>query len=282
MDAMKCVQSLIVLAALTHAVVSPIEIAIFLTDLVQSPMVSLFSTVRLSPVVDMALRKIARRVDSGQYANFSLHPTYSLTGCASPLRSSVGVAAELYFENNVAALFGPTCSSNALVVGHLAASLNLTMLSFGANDHELDEKTTYATLTQTTFKSTGWCPIVQRLCLRYRWKTIVVVRVESGFFALPSNSLEECLREAGIRSTIIHLDWYPDDPGRALVEAALHGRSKYRFPPNLPPSNFEPLKLHNWEKRKRVSAYFAPETIDLDPDSLHNPIVAAFLPRCRR
>ena len=216
------------LAVLTRTVSASIHVVVFWADWdrtsTRAP--SMLSGPRLAPAVDMALSDIWHRVDSGQYANFSLNVTYSPTGCAGPTRDAVGISARLYFRSNLSAIFGPSCSSSALVVGDLAATLNLPMVSFLANDHNLDDKDRYTTLTQTSFKSTKWCPLFLDFCRRYNWKTIVLLRTVGSFYILPSNSLEDCLREAEIKSTVIYLDWYPGDAGRALQEAASYSRSK--------------------------------------------------------
>ena len=220
-----CLRNLVWLAVLQCTVATSVNIAAFLSAH-HNTRYSIYSYVRLTPAGKLALDEIVNRVESGQYANFTLRVTYSLTGCTSPMKDAVGVAASLYFKDDVAAFFGPSCSTSALVVGDLAATLNVPTLTFSANDHNLDNKARYPTLTQTTFKSTQWCPLFLHLCRRYNWRTIVVLRTSTSFYRLPSNSLEDCLHEAEIKATIIHLDWYSDDPGRALEEAAAYGRSK--------------------------------------------------------
>ena len=218
--------ALVILFKITNT--TSVSIAVIMADWDRTvySVLSLVSPVRLSPVLDMAVEEISHRVESGQYANFSLSVTYSLTGCALPRRDAVGVAARLYFEEDISALFGPVCSDLTLAVGDLAASLNLPMISFSANDHNLDDKIRFPTLTQTTIKSTQWCPLFLDLCRRYEWKIVVLLRTEHIFYKLPANSLEDCLVEAGIRTTIIHLNGYLENLGCALIEAALFGRSK--------------------------------------------------------
>ncbi|XP_022100537.1 atrial natriuretic peptide receptor 1-like [Acanthaster planci] len=63
----------------------------------------------------------------------------------------------------------------------------------------------------------------KQLAFFFDWKLVVILRVDFDFFVLPSNALENGLREAGFRSYVIHLEWF-DEVQPALEEAALNGR----------------------------------------------------------
>ncbi|XP_071788533.1 atrial natriuretic peptide receptor 1-like [Asterias amurensis] len=178
---------------------------------------------RLYPALEVAQETISSRVQSGDYANFSIELQFSPTGCSGPVEVSLGVAAHFYFDDEIAALLGPACSSDMESVGDLAAALNIPILSPSGSSHELDDKGRYPTLTQLVFKSSTMADFLGRLFLLYGWNSFVLLGVSSGYHSLPTAAVEDGMRELGVRSYVIYIDEV-EDFNATLEEASLISR----------------------------------------------------------
>ena len=181
---------------------------------------------RLLPALQIAQETISHLVQTGEYANFSLHLDYSPTGCAKPVKTSLGAATQFYFEDRVAAFIGPPCSSEMPGVGDLAAAFNLPAMSGSASAYELDDKDRFPTLTQLVFKPTTVASFLRELFFFYGWDSYVLIRTTSGYHSLPAAAIEDGLRDAGIRSYIFYVT-SDDDFESILEEASYVSRSKY-------------------------------------------------------
>ena len=182
--------------------------------------------VRLLPALEVAQETISHLVQTGEYANFSLQWFYSPTGCSGPVEKSLGVSAQFYYGENVAAFIGPTCSSDMIGVGDLAASFNVPVMSGSASRYELDNKDRYPTVTQLVFKPTTVASFLKELFFLYGWDSYVLIQTPSGYYSLPAAAIEDGLRDAGIRSYIFYVT-SDDDFDSILEEASYVSRSKY-------------------------------------------------------
>ena len=113
----RLLSGLVLVALACRALATSVEIAAFFSNYRSggpNGRPSLYNHMRLTPAFDMAHDEIARRVESGEYANFSLAWSQHPLGCDFPLRKAVGVAADSYYLGDAVAFFGPTCSSNII------------------------------------------------------------------------------------------------------------------------------------------------------------------------
>ncbi|XP_071788532.1 atrial natriuretic peptide receptor 1-like [Asterias amurensis] len=178
---------------------------------------------RLYPALEVAQETISSRVQSGDYANFSIELQFSPTGCSRPVEFSLGVAAHFYFDDEIAALLGPACSSDMESVGDLAAALNIPIFSPSASSHGLDNKGRYPTLTQLVFKPSTMADFLGKLFLLYGWDSFVLLGVSTGYHSRPTAAVEDGMRELGIRSYVIYIDEV-EDFNATLKEASLISR----------------------------------------------------------
>ncbi len=201
-----------------------VEVAVFLSR--KYPVGNLFEGPRLLPAIEVAGDTISRRVDSGEYANFTLKWIHSQTGCSWSVQAVMGAAARLYFENHVLAFFGPACSNGILGIGDFAASMNLPMFSGSAYIHELDNKDRYPTLTQTTYKSSTMVSFLKKLFELFGWNSYFLLGKGYGF-TVTRSSIEDNLRDAGIRGFTLEVHNTEKDFKIPLKEASTIGRSEY-------------------------------------------------------
>ena len=183
---------------------------------------------RLLPAFQIAQETIESRVQNGSYGNFTLKWLFSPQGCSFPVNAAVGAAARLYFEEDVAAFFGPPCSKNIMGVGDLAAELNLPIFSGSASSHELDYKARFPTLTQTTFRAGTMVSFLKKLFAHYGWKSFVLLR-GGDLFNISGQAIENGLREAGIKTfvNLVKFDTNGSETHTILKEASVLSQSKY-------------------------------------------------------
>ncbi|XP_038058319.1 atrial natriuretic peptide receptor 1-like isoform X3 [Patiria miniata] len=172
----------------------------------------------------IAINKIDRLVESGEYANFTFEWVNSPTGCDRPKRTSAAVAGEFYFEQGVVAFFGPACSSSLITVGDFAASLNVPIFSGTAGAVELEDKARYTTLTQTVYRTGTMSEMVVGLFHHYGWGFCVLLQGAFGFFERAADALKDGFRAADLGLFTLYFDNYEDDLEGMLTEASWHSR----------------------------------------------------------
>ena len=193
--------------------------------------VIIWSETRLLPAIEIAQETISHHVESGTYANFSLQLVYIPDSCNSLIvNEAIGGAAQLYFEDDVIAYFGPSCSYNLLSIADFAASMNVPIFSGSASTHELDNKDRYPTLTQTVYKPKTMGYFLRELFNHYGWDSYVLL-VKGYFFYLAKGAIENSLHEEGkrVHTILMSFDVNVNDHESALKEAAIISHSKYEF-----------------------------------------------------
>lgn len=188
---------------------------------------SVYGDTRLLPALAIARDTIAHRVGRGQYANFTLGWDYSAEGCGHGVQYAVREAAQLVFQKDVVAFFGPPCSNSMQSVADFAAPMNIPIFSGSAGAQELDNKKRYPTLTQTVHRPRTMVSLVKELFLHHGWDSCVLLR-KGHLFLRAGSALEDGLREANVRPYSIYPASSTEEEFKiALEEAALNGRSEY-------------------------------------------------------
>lgn len=188
---------------------------------------STHSGTRLLPALEIAIETISHRVEIGQYANFTLKMTYSPTGCSRPLKPSLGVAAQLFFQGKTSSYFGPSCSSNLIGVADFAAWANLPVFSGSASSSDLDKKTRFLTLTQNVYRASTLVSFLKRLFNLYGWKSFTLL-TKGSLFEYTGEAIAEGLTQEGIKAyTILLKDKKHISNESSLNEASYRSRSKY-------------------------------------------------------
>ena len=185
---------------------------------------------RLLPAFEIAEETISHRMEIGETFNFTLLVFRSSTGCEYPIKSAVGVAARLFFQEGVVSFFGPACSSSLLAVGDLAASLSIPVFSGSACSHDLDDKTRFPTLTQTVYKPLTMVSFLNKIFDKYLWSNYVLIHEAVDVFDLAGDAIADGLRKAGKRSYIRYVTG-DDDFDTVLEEASVVSQSKYLLRP---------------------------------------------------
>ena len=189
----------------------------------------IWSETRLLPAIEIAQETISHRVESGAYANFSVQLVDIPDSCfGRRVNEAIGGAAQLYFEDDVIAYFGPSCSFYLLSIADFAASMNVPIFSGSASTHELDNKDRYPTLTQTVYKPKTMGYFLRELFNLYGWDSYVLF-VRSGVFSLAEGAIEGSLHESGKRGHSLRMYYRDNDHESFLKEAANKSHSKYEF-----------------------------------------------------
>ena len=205
-----------------------VNIAVFVH---KSKYVNVWTETRLLPAIEIAQETISHRVESGAYANFSLQLVDIPDRCIGwRANEAIGGAAQLYFEDDVIAYFGPSCSVNLLSIADFAASMNVPIFSGSASSHELDNKDRYPTLTQTVYKPKTMGYFLRELFNHYGWDSYVLL-VKGYLFYLAKGAIENSLHEEGkrVHTILMSFDVNVNDHESALKEAAIISHSKYEF-----------------------------------------------------
>ena len=203
-----------------------VNIAVFVY---KSKSLNVWTETRLLPAIEIAQETISYRVESGAYANFSLQLVDIPDSCNWwKANEAIGGAAQLYFEDDVIAYFGPSCSYNLLSIADFAASMNVPIFSGSASSHELDDKDRYPTLTQTVYKPKTMGYFLRELFNIYGWDSYVLIVGGGGVFFFAEGAIEGSLHESGKRGHSLWM-YYGDDHESFLKEAANKSHSKYEF-----------------------------------------------------
>ena len=133
--------------------------------------------VHFKPSIDIAFDEIKRRVNSGEYRNFTLSYIFKITDntCGRPTMKAPGIAADFYYKENVAGFFGPLCSGETAPIADLCSHWNIPVVSGVSTSGTLDNKSRYRTLTRTSFKASNLVDFMVAIFRRYNWKRCSII-----------------------------------------------------------------------------------------------------------
>lgn len=187
----------------------------------------IFTTSRVKPGVDIALETITKRIQDGEYVNFTLKSYYQNTGPVCPsYMNAAGIASMMYFRNDVVAFIGPPCSFETISVSDLSAFWNIPVVSGVSTSSTLDNKARFKTLTRTAYKLGTLGAFIAQVFDKYNWRRCSIVWDNWATFRIASSAIRATLlaREFHIHDVPIQEFGNEED---AFDEAAINSRSKY-------------------------------------------------------
>ena len=189
----------------------------------------------LSVAADIAFETVAKRLETGEYKNFSVSYVSTDGCCTRPVRSSGALAASLYHDHAVDSFLGPPISPDMAAVADLSAYWNLPVFSGVATSALLDDKYRFDTLTRTGPCVELMIRFMTAIFHEFGWKTCVVLRGLAAATADPSyyqgvipNSVFEGLERNGITVIEVFANQFTKLEG-ALKEAASFSKGEYIF-----------------------------------------------------
>ena len=184
------------------------------------------------PSVDIAFDEINRRIQQGEYLNFSMSYIFrkSDDNCGAPKMKAPGVAAEIYHNYHVSAFVGPLCSGETEPVADLCAHWEIPILSGASTSGILDNKSRYSTLTRTSYKLSNLVYFMGAVFEKYNWKQCSIVWDNTRAFwrSVLTPSLLRLLGRTGIKIRDFEMNSFDLDTLKSTLQAATErGRSKY-------------------------------------------------------
>ena len=183
------------------------------------------------PACDFALKTINDLAHEGIYLNISISYVWSTTDkfCGYPIMKAPGIVAQLYYEHNIMALFGPPCSSETSGVADLAAYWNIPVLSGVSTSKALDQKNRFRTLTRTSFNFSTLYNFFLSLFEKNKWETAAIVVDQTTllprFWPFVADGLKDVFTDNGVEVNYVPLVNY-QKINDALVDTIKRGRSK--------------------------------------------------------
>ena len=184
---------------------------------------------RIKPAFDIAMEKVKRKVDSGDYLNFTISYIYSDQGCTGPKVLGPGIASTIFSTNNISAIFGPPCTSSGISVSDMAAYWNIPMLSGATTGSELGNKKRHTHLVRTSPGLDGMAKFFGRVVKLFGWKrmsNIADFTTLNHYFGLVGNAIQNHLLSEGYIVNKFSLTEF-DSISDALIEATRRSRSEY-------------------------------------------------------
>lgn len=139
----------------------------------------------LKPPVDIALEKLKQDREMGRYLNFSTTSHFKVTTktCSNSDWNNAGATvAKLFYDYDIAALFGPPCTIQAESAADLAASWNIPIVIGASTGGTLENKNRFTTLTRTAFRSFAIAKFCGQIFNQFSWTKSALVVARGGFF----------------------------------------------------------------------------------------------------
>ena len=215
------------LASRAHSDVVEVDVAVFLSRFPND--IQLSSDTRLLPALEIARETISHRVQTGEYANFTLRWVVTHDNCDwRGVNDALKGAATLYFEGKALAYFGPSCQNYMLSVADFAASMNVPIFSGSADKiQELDLKGRYATVTQTVIKESPLAHFLREVCFIYDWDSFSLIGQGHTTLHTAYSIQSQLGASAGFQVYTLHIEKNVRDYESHLKRASLNSRSKY-------------------------------------------------------
>ncbi|XP_070535597.1 atrial natriuretic peptide receptor 1-like isoform X2 [Ptychodera flava] len=150
-----------------------------------------FDARRAQPGIDIAFEEVQRRVDSGEYVNFTMSYIWKNTGteCTPSKDFGPASAADLYYNYNVDAFIGPGCSWATEPTARLAKVWNLAVVSGVATEQALIQKDIYTTLTRVSYNSDSLSNFYVKVFERFGWTKASVIVADNVIWKIMGNSV---------------------------------------------------------------------------------------------
>ncbi|CAC5420570.1 ANPRA [Mytilus coruscus] len=174
------------------------------------------------PATDIALKEI-----KSLYSElFDVNYIYKDAGSQCSENGFGAIAADVYYSNRIDVFIGPGCSFGVDVIGRLASSWNLPVITPVGTNADLADKNNFPTLTRLSFSMNKFSQMYLSIFRRYNWTDVTIIHdVIHSFFIIVGDSLMVALQYAGINVERISFDSSQnDDTGIVLKQASLRSR----------------------------------------------------------
>ncbi|XP_071165656.1 atrial natriuretic peptide receptor 1-like isoform X2 [Mytilus edulis] len=174
------------------------------------------------PAADIALEEIKSLYSELFEVNF----IFKDAGSECSENGFGAIAAEVYYSNTVDVFIGPGCSFGVDVIGRLAASWNLPVITPVGTNADLANKNNFPTLTRLSFGMNKFSQMYLSIFRRYNWTDVTIIHdVTHSFFIIAGDSLMIAFQYAGINVERISFDSSQnDDIGVVLKQASIRSR----------------------------------------------------------
>ncbi|CAG5116349.1 unnamed protein product, partial [Candidula unifasciata] len=148
-----------------------------------------YSVQRTGPAVDIALETVNTRMLNSSYRLVKVLRVYDRICDA---RFASGVAAELYYKEQIQALVGPACDPALESVARLAAYWNIPIITGLGDGGMFKNKTDFPTLTRFSYCQCRLRKVFASLFKEFHWRDISLIYDENDITA---DTLGATLRE---------------------------------------------------------------------------------------
>ncbi|XP_063427616.1 atrial natriuretic peptide receptor 3-like [Mytilus trossulus] len=147
------------------------------------------------PAVDIAIENI-----KALYSEvFNVNYIYMDAGLRCSENGFGAIAADVYYNDNIDVFIGPGCSFGVDVIGRLAASWNLPVITPVGTNAVLEDKNNFPTLTRLSYNMNTISKMYLSIFSRYNWTDVTIITdVTKSFFRIVKDSLMEAFQFAGI------------------------------------------------------------------------------------
>ncbi|XP_060064288.1 atrial natriuretic peptide receptor 1-like [Ylistrum balloti] len=172
---------------------------------------------RAAPAADLAMLEINSRYAG--ILNFTYLYRDPGPDCSE---NDVGaIASDLYHLNNVTGFVGPACSHAVNVVGRMASSWNLPILTPVGTSGTLGDKSNFPTLTRLAYNMNKFAKFYLQVFSQFNWTDVTIMYDQVHvFFRIVGTSLGNEFPSAGISSKVIEFDTNGDFDHRTMLLTA--------------------------------------------------------------
>ncbi len=216
---------------LTEYLVTNITVGLLLRSISSSGIAMDYRSFK--PPFDIAVGTINNALQPDERKYFRIKYVYGLTetdcGGNGAIRAS-GVAANMYFTNNIQAIFGPLCSSETASVADIAAYWNVPILSGSTSADYLEDRSRYLTFTRTSYKQSTLAIFVSDIFGHFDWNAVGVLQDSFGYWNVVGPAIVRTISTGDVATNYVLMTDYDSirealqaviNKGRGNIKAAL-------------------------------------------------------------
>ncbi|CAH1786475.1 unnamed protein product [Owenia fusiformis] len=199
--------------------ITEINVGVLIIDDDDSP----YSIKRTGAAVDLAIAKVNSEILNSDF-NLTVHKQPYGGGCTAA--KAPGKAADLYYNEGIAALIGPACTSALEPVARLAGYWNIPIVT-GLGDYGIfKNKTNFPTLTRMAYCQCRLRKVFGSVFSQFNWTDISIIYDRDDAHAMTiGQTLDVGLKKGGIEPHMIQYNGQSEpDYSSMLEEASRHSR----------------------------------------------------------
>ncbi|XP_021340544.1 atrial natriuretic peptide receptor 1-like [Mizuhopecten yessoensis] len=177
---------------------------------------------RAAPAADLAMLEINSRYNG--FLNFTYLYRDPGPDCSE---NDVGaIACDLYHRYSITGLVGPACSHAVNVIGRMASSWNLPIITPVGTSGTLGDKSNFPTLTRLAYNMNKFAKFYLQVFGQFNWTDVTIMYDKVHvFFRIVGTSLGNEFPSAGISSKVMEFDTNGDfDHKNMLLTASERSR----------------------------------------------------------